>query len=108
MSVKAVRTINNQMVIGPVVEVKDKVTVINPFSLIPTKDGLTLIPYDIDLTGYKLEQITFKGEHVLYVTDTSEQLAEEYLRILEGRPPEGQEKQETQEDQPEQEAESKE
>jgi len=98
MNVDVVRTINNQMVIGKVIETSESVMVLKPYSLIPTKEGLTLIPYDIDLTGYKMEEVKFKPEHVLYVSKGSETLAKEYVRILEGKPKEPvQETQETQE-----------
>jgi ABC-type proline/glycine betaine transport system ATPase subunit len=85
-TVDCLRTISNQMIVGKIIEAEDKVMVFQPFGLIPTKDGLTLIPYDIDLTGTKMEQVTFKAEHVLYTTIASEQLAAEYIRILEGKP----------------------
>jgi hypothetical protein len=82
-SVDVVRTINNQMIVGKTIETPEKVVVLQPYGLIPTKEGLTLIPYDIDLTGVKMDQIAFKQEHVLYTTVASEQLAAEYIRILE-------------------------
>ena len=84
--IDAVRTVNNQLVLGEVLETAQKVTIVNPISVVPTKEGLTLIPYDIDILGVKLSEVDFEKLHVLYVVHPSDQLIEEYHKVVEGVP----------------------
>ena len=59
-------------------------TVSNPVQLIPTQDGqITFIPY---ISYCEFETLPIKVEHVMFILNPSEGLAEKYESMISGKP----------------------
>lgn len=82
------RTMNNTLIIGETEKTKEGYQIQDPFAVIPTEDGLRLLPLDIELTGTQMEEIYLSNDKVMYSTNPSEVIIEKYKNLL--NPPETQ------------------
>ena len=81
-NIKIVRTMNNTLIVGDVKETKTKVTVQDPYGMIPMEDGIRLVPLDIEITGSKMESIEFSQDKVMYVHTLAPVIVAEYEKLL--------------------------
>ena len=82
-NIKVTRTINNSLIVGNTFNSGDKVTIQDPFAMIPMEEGLRLIPLDIDLIGIRMEEIELTNDKVFYTSKLSPVIVKEYSRLLE-------------------------
>ena len=83
MSVKITRTMNNTLIVGETKETAKQVTIQDPYGMIPMEEGIRLVPLDIEITGFKMPEITLTQDKVMYTTDISEIIIAEYHKLLE-------------------------
>ena len=83
-SVKFVRTLHNQLIIGKVLELNDTIDVVSPYSVQPTPQGLDLQPLDKDILGKEIKEITLYKSNLIYIADPGQELKNTYLSAISG------------------------
>ena len=82
--IKITRTMNNSLIIGETGNINNGVVISKPFALIPMEEGLRLIPLDIDLIGNQIESLNLSNDKIMYSTEPSKVISDEYLKLLNG------------------------
>jgi tetrahydromethanopterin S-methyltransferase subunit B len=73
---------NNSLVIGETEKTKAGYQIKEPFAMIPMEECLRLITLDIDLIGTKIEELFLTEDKVMYSTDPSQLIIDEYTKLL--------------------------
>ena len=82
--VKLVRTLHNQLIIGRVTETSHIVTILNPYTVMPTGDGLEMYPLDLAIVGKDIEKITLDKSALLYWVIPGIELVDSYIKARTG------------------------
>ncbi len=74
--IKVTRTMFNQFLIG-----NTEGDVINkPYSLVPTVEGIQLVPLDLEIVGVEIDKIELTKDKIMYVTNPSKELRDAYIK----------------------------
>uniref|UniRef100_A0A6M3LJ10 Uncharacterized protein n=1 Tax=viral metagenome TaxID=1070528 RepID=A0A6M3LJ10_9ZZZZ len=77
MNIKLVKLINGDMIIADVSSQGETVVLKNPYVIISTQNGIGLMSY-MEVNVCKGDSITFKDEHVLFISDLVEEISNAY------------------------------
>jgi hypothetical protein len=80
--IKITRTMANTMVIGYTKETPEGIQIKDPYNVIPMKEGIRLIPMDIELIGNPITEVEFTTDKIYYSVEPSKVIADEYERLL--------------------------
>lgn len=83
-TVKITRLITNQLIIGKVEESSAKIIIEQPFEVIPTVDGIQMLPLDEHILGTKLNIIEIPQQNVLYCNECAQDITNSYLTSISG------------------------
>ena len=76
--IRITRLITNTFIIGVTEKVQDHLLITKPYQVIPTADGLSMLPFDKHIVGKDIERINIPVAQVTYTEICSEELAETY------------------------------
>ena len=80
------RLITNQLIIGKTTPNTSANTYIieQPFEVIPTVDGVQMIPLDAHILGKEIQVIEVSKNNTLYSNECSQELQNTYLKTISG------------------------
>ena len=78
------RLTNGALIIGKTSVSKSEVTIMDPFTIIPSQEGLQLFPFDADILGEPLDEMTIDKSQTLYSKEPNKELITTYLTNLSG------------------------
>ena len=73
---------NGMLILGETVENSGVTVIYNPYSMIPTEEGIRLFPLDVELTGVVQESISLTPDKVFYTVVPSDVIVERYQELL--------------------------
>ena len=81
---KVTRLTNGAIIIGKTYQIKDKITIIDPYTIIPTEEGLQMFPFDKDILGVSLKEMNLDTSQTMYSEEPEQELSTTYLTNLSG------------------------
>ena len=81
---KVTRLTNGAIIIGKTHQIKDKITIADPYTIIPTEEGLQMFPFDKDILGVTLKEMKLDDVQTMYSEKPSQELSTTYLTHLSG------------------------
>ena len=82
--IKITRTMNNSLIVGETKQTAKNTTIKEPFAMIPMQEGIRMLPFDIELTGKRMEDITLSNDKIMYSVEPSSVIIDEYQKLLNG------------------------
>ncbi len=81
---KVTRLTNGAIIIGKTHQIKDKITITDPYTIIPTEEGLQMFPFDKDILGVSLKEMNLDTTQTMYSEEPEQELSTTYLTNLSG------------------------
>lgn len=82
--VQITRLITNQLIIGKTTTSSTSFTIESPYEVIPTQEGVQLIPLDEHILGKKIQLINIAINNTIYSNECSQELTNSYLSTISG------------------------
>ena len=82
--VQITRLITNQLIIGKTTTTQNSYTIEQPYEVIPTAEGVQIIPLDEHILGKKINLIQISQDNTIYSNECSQDLGNSYLSTISG------------------------
>ncbi len=81
---KVTRLMNGAIIIGKTYKSKNTIVILDPYTVLPTQEGLQMYPFDKDLLGVDLKEMVIDTNQTMYSEEPSTELSTTYLTNLSG------------------------
>ncbi len=85
---KVTRLMNGAIIIGKTYQTKNAtkntITILDPYTIIPTEEGLQMFPFDKDILGVDLPEMNLDTTQTMYSEEPDVELSTTYLTNLSG------------------------